>query len=74
MVFAFKNSPSDHGIYGGQKQLKKFMQVEVGGKCMRTNFGECSLSHFEDNATFKNGQNSLSDHGHSPWSSKNLAT
>ena len=39
------------------------MQVEVGGKCMHTNFGECSLSHFEDNPTFKNGQNSLSDHG-----------
>ena len=49
------------------------MQVGVDVTCMYTNFGGCSLSGFEDIATFKNGQFSLSDHGlYSPWSSKNL--
>ena len=56
-------------------RLKKFMLLGVSAKCMYTNFGMCSLSSFRDIATFKNGQNSLSDHGtmdYSPWSSKNL--
>ena len=39
------------------------MQVGVNVTCMYTNFGGCSLSSFEDIATFKNGQFSLSDHG-----------
>ena len=46
-----------------QNQLKKFMQVGIDVKCMYTNFGGCGLSGFEDTATFKNGQFSLSDHG-----------
>ena len=53
-------------------QLKKFMQVGVNVTCMYTNFGGHSLSGFRDIATFKNNQFSLSDHGYSPWSSKNL--
>ena len=49
------------------------MQVGVDVKCMHTNFDRCRHSGFRDNATFKNGQISLSDHGlYSPWSSKNL--
>ena len=44
-------------------QLKKFMQVRIDVKCMCTNFGGCGLFGFEDIATFKNGQISLSDHG-----------
>ena len=36
--------------------LKKFMQVEVDVKCMRTNFGGCGLSGFGDTATLKFGQ------------------
>ena len=44
-------------------QPKKFMQVGIDVKCMYTNFGRCSLSSFEDIATFKNGQISPSDHG-----------
>ena len=46
-----------------RNRLKKFMQVGVNVTCMYTNFGGCSLSGFEDIATFKNGQFSLSDHG-----------
>ena len=55
-----------------RNQLKKFMQVSVDGTCMYTDFGGRGLSGFEDIATFKNGQISLSDHGYSSWSSKNL--
>ena len=44
-------------------QLKKFMHVGVYVKYMYTNFGGRGLSGFEDIATFKNGQISLSDHG-----------
>ena len=51
---------------------KKFMQVGVDELCMYTNFSERDYSGFEDTATLKNGQISLSDHGYSPWSSKNL--
>ena len=46
-----------------QNWLKKFMQVGIDDKCMRTNFGGCGLSSFGDIATFKNGQISLSDYG-----------
>ena len=52
--------------------LKKFMQVRIDELCMCTNFGGCGLSAFGDTATLKNSQISLSDHGYSPWSSKNL--
>ena len=56
-----------------RNQLKKFMLVGIDVTCMHTNFGGCSFFNFGDNATFKNGQISLSDHGlYSPWSSKNL--
>ena len=44
-------------------QLKKFMQVAIDVKCMRTNFGGRSFSGFGDTATLKNGQISLSGHG-----------
>ena len=77
----FKNdqiSLSDHGLSPwssknsmDQNQLKKFMQVGIDVRCMHTNFGGCYLSGFGDTATFKNDQISLSDHGLSPWSSKN---
>ena len=54
-------------------RLKKFMQIGMDVTCMHTNFGGHDLSGFEDIATPKNGQFSLSDHGlYSPWSSKNL--
>ena len=46
-----------------QNWLKKFMQVGVDVKCMHTNFGERGCIGFGDIATFKNGQNFLSDHG-----------
>ena len=46
-----------------RNRLKKFMQVEVYVKCMNTNFGGRGFSGFEDIATFKNDQISLSDHG-----------
>ena len=47
-----------------QNRLKKFMQVGMNVKCMYTNFGGCDYSGFGDIATFKNGQFSLSVHGH----------
>ena len=46
-----------------QNRLKKFMQVRIDELCIYTNFGGCSLFGFEDTATLKNGQISLSDHG-----------
>ena len=46
-----------------RNRLKKFMQVDVDVKFMYTIFGGCSFSGFEDIATLKNGQISLSDHG-----------
>ena len=39
------------------------MQVEVNVLCVHTNFDGCRHSGFGGIATFKNGQNSLSDHG-----------
>ena len=55
-----------------QNQLKKFIQIEIDVTCIHTNFGGCDLYGFGDIVTFKNSQFSLSDHGYSPWSSKNL--
>ena len=46
-----------------RNRLKKIMQVGIDVTCMHTNFGGCALSGFEDIATFKNGQISLSTHG-----------
>ena len=46
-----------------RNRLKKFIQVCIDVKCMYTNFGGHRYSGFEDTATFKNGQISLSDHG-----------
>ena len=43
--------------------LKNFMQVWIDVKCIHTNFGRRDISTFEDTATLKNGQISLSDHG-----------
>ena len=48
------------------------MQVGVDVTCICTNFGGRDLFGFGDTTTLKNGQISLSDHGYSPWSSKNL--
>ena len=39
------------------------MQVGIDVKCIHTIFGGRDLSGFEDTATLKNGQFSLSDHG-----------
>ena len=47
-----------------RNRLKKFMQVGTDVKCMHTNFSGCALPGFGDITTFKNGQISLSDHGH----------
>ena len=44
--------------------LKKFMQVDIDGTCMYTNFGGRDYSSFGDTATFRNDQISLFDHGH----------
>ena len=46
------------------------MQVGLDVTCMYTDFGGHGSSSFGDTSTLKNGQISLSDHGH--WSSKNL--
>ena len=43
--------------------LKKFMHISLDGTNMYTNFGGHDFSGFEDIATFKNGQFSLSTHG-----------
>ena len=40
------------------------MQVGIDVTCMHTKFGGHSLYGFGDIANFKNGQFSLSDHGH----------
>ena len=55
-----------------RNRLKKFNQVRIDELCICTNFGGRGLSSFGDTTTFKNGQFSLSNHGYSPWSSKNL--
>ena len=48
------------------------MQLGIDVAYMHTNFGGHDISGFRDIVTFKNGQISLSNHGHSPWPSKNL--
>ena len=48
------------------------MHVGIDVTYMYINFGGRGLYGFGDSGTLKNGQISLSDHGHSPWSSKNL--
>ena len=71
-------SLSDHGLPWSSKNLidrnwlKKFMHVGIDVTCMYTDFGGCGRYGFGDTGTLKNGQFSLSDHGLSPWSSKNL--
>ena len=52
--------------------IKKFMQVGIDVTCMYTKSGGCGIFGFGDTTTLKNGQISFSDHGYSPWSSKNL--
>ena len=47
-----------------RNQIKKFMLVGIDVTCMHTNFGGWSPFGFGDFHTFKNGQISLSDHGH----------
>ena len=46
-----------------RNRLKKFMQVGIDIKFIRTNFGGCGLFGFGDTATFKNNQISLLTHG-----------
>ena len=55
-----------------RNRLKNLMQVGIDVKSMHTDFGGRGLSSFGDTGTLKNGQISLSDHGYSPWSPKNL--
>ena len=78
-IVTFKNdqiSLSDHGLYNQKfnrlELAQKIMEVEINVLSMHTNFDGHRQSSFGDIATFKNGQISLSDHGLSPWSSKNL--
>ena len=56
-------SPWSSKILIDRNRLKKFMQVRVDVTYMHTNFGGHDLSSFGDITTFKNGQNSLSNHG-----------
>ena len=60
--FPFRPLSSKNSI--DWNQLKKIMQVGIDVKCMHINFGGRGLSGFGDIATFKNGQISLSNHGH----------
>ena len=56
-------SPWSSKILIDRNWLKKIMQLGIDVTCIHTNFGGCSYSGFEDIATFKNGQFSLSEHG-----------
>ena len=47
-----------------RNRLKKFMQVGIDVTSVHINFGGRSYFGFGDIATFKNGQISLSVHGH----------
>ena len=58
------NSPWSSKYLIDRNRLKKFMHVGMDVTCMHTNFDGRDLSSFGDIATFKNGQISLSDHGH----------
>ena len=57
------SSWSSKNLIDRNRLKKKSMHVGVYVKCMHTNIGGCGLSSFGDIATFKNSQNSLSDHG-----------
>ena len=46
-----------------RNRLKKFLQVGIDVTCIYTDFGGRDLFSFEDTATLKNGQISLSTHG-----------
>ena len=66
-LLAFKND-QNFGLYspwGSKSRIgaKKFIQVGIDVRCIHTNFGWRDVSGFEDIATFKNGQISLSDRG-----------
>ena len=56
-------SPWSSKILIDRNRLKKFMQVGIDEVYICTNFGGRDFSSFGDNATFKNGQISLSTHG-----------
>ena len=56
-------SPWSLKILIDRNRLKKFMHVGIDVKFMYTDFGGRGLSAFEDIATLKNGQISLSTHG-----------
>ena len=45
------------------ESAQKIYEVGIDAMCMYTNFGGRGISDFEDTATLKNGQISLSDHG-----------
>ena len=47
------NSPWSSKILINRNRPKKFMQVGIDVKFMRTNFGGCDLSSFGDIATFQ---------------------
>ena len=55
--------------------LKKFIQIEIDMKCMKTNFDGRGLSSFGDLAhfsfAFKTAKISLLTMDYSPWGSKN---
>ena len=64
-------SLSDHGLCPwssknliDRNRLEKFMQVGIDVTCMYNNFGGRGYFGFGDTATLKNGQISLSVHGH----------
>ena len=65
---SFPLQPMDYSPWSSKNlidrnELKKFMQVGIDVKFIRTNFGGRGLSGFGDIATFKNGQISPSTHG-----------
>ena len=65
----FPFQPMDYSPWSSKNlidrnQPKKFMQVGVDVTCMYTNFDGCGLFGFGDTAALKNGQISLSGHGH----------
>ena len=64
----FPFQPMDYSPWSSKNlidrnRLKKFMQVGIDVKFIYTDFGGRVPSGFGDNATFKNGQISLSTHG-----------
>ena len=57
-------SPWSSKNLSDRNRLKKFMQIGLDVTCMYTDFGGHDPSGFGDTGTLKNGQISLSDHGH----------